>query len=218
MNASSHLTFLHGAGGSPLMWENQVAKLPPVGVRAQAPWLRGLRPAATERFDIAAASADLLMGLQLEGARSAVIGHAVGAMVGVQMAVDQPEAVSHLVLVAGQVRPPASVMRAQRLALKLTPRSRFEKNGISKNRVRQALDVLADYDAGDQLGAITAPTLVVVGESDRANIPAAHALAEGIAGAELFVVPGVGHEPMRENAAAFNERLWAFLGIEPHDY
>lgn len=216
---AKHITFLHGHGGSPLTWENQVAKLPPQGVRAQAPWLRGLRPAAKERFDIGAASGDLLMSLQLEGApATAIVGHSIGAMVGLQMALDAPESVSHLVLVSGQVRPPATVMRAQKLALKLTPRSRFEKLGISKNRVRQALDVIAEFDASDRLGDVSVPTLVMVGESDRATSDSAYVLADGIADAELFVVPGAGASPMTENVPTFNERLWRFLGVEPHDY
>lgn len=214
-----HLTFLHGMGGSPLTWEEQVATLPPEGVRAHAPWLRGMRPAATETFDFGAASGDLLMSLQLEGApRTAVIGHNLGGLVGIQMAVDSPDAVSHLVLVSSQLRPAASVLTAQRMALKMTPRSRFEAMGVSKNRVTAALDMLSTFEAGDRLGAITATTLVMTGEKDRAGRAAADELTAAIQGAEQFVVPEAGGEPMRENVPAFNERLWDFLGVEPYEY
>lgn len=214
-----HLTFLHGMGGSPLTWEGQVVKLPPVGVRAQAPWLRGMRPAAKERFDFADAAADLLMGLQLEGApHTSVIGHNLGAMVGMQMAVDAPDVVTHLVLVGAQIRPPRGALKAQRLAIKMTPRSRFEAMGVSKNRVLTALDTLAGYEAGDHLDRITAKTLVVVGEQDRAGAAAAQELVAGIDSAEFVLVPGAGTAPMNENTEAFNAALWEFLDIEPHDY
>ncbi|SNV18030.1 Putative aminoacrylate hydrolase RutD [Dermatophilus congolensis] len=214
-----HLTFLHGLGGSPLTWENQVAKLPPVGVRAQAPWLRGMRPAANENFDFSAAAGDLLMNLQLEGApRTAVIGHTLGGMVGMQMAVDSPETISHLVLIGAQIRPPAAALKAQKMALKMTPRSRFEAMGVSKNRVASALDMIATFEAGDHLDAITAKTLLVAGERDRAGRAAAEHIASNIAQADVFIVPGASTEPMNENVEEFNTRLWDFLGVEPHTY
>lgn len=210
--AARYVTFLHGLGGSPLAWENQVAKLPP-SVRARAPWLRGLRPGGQESFDVVAASADVLLNLELEGVGpSAVVGHSLGAMVALQMAVDAPETVSHLVLVAGQVRPPKSVMRAQRLAFKMIPAKQFAKSGVSKAKMREAMLAVEGFDASDRLASVTVPTLVVVGASDRANGPAAEVIASGIPGARLERIEGAGHDVMRDAPAEFNEVLWGFLG------
>ena len=51
-----------------------------------------------------------------------------------------------------------------------------------------------DFDYTPELGKVTKPTLVIVGERDRTTTPrAARALHEGIEGSELVVVPGVGH-------------------------
>jgi pyruvate dehydrogenase E2 component (dihydrolipoamide acetyltransferase) len=60
----------------------------------------------------------------------------------------------------------------------------------------------------DELAALDVPVLVVWGERD-AIIPAAHANA--VAGAEVEVLPGVGHSPHMEAAGSFNELLSQFL-------
>ncbi|MCC6847435.1 MAG: alpha/beta hydrolase [Deltaproteobacteria bacterium] len=67
------------------------------------------------------------------------------------------------------------------------------------------------HDTLDRLGRIQPPTLVIAGDEDKI-FPAHHArqLAGGI-GAELLVIPGVGHSPALENAAAVNAALETFF-------
>ena len=65
----------------------------------------------------------------------------------------------------------------------------------------EVLTVLADelnhYDVVARLGEIACPTTVVVGSEDHLR-DAADQLADGIAGAELVVLDGVGHNPQLE--------------------
>lgn len=207
------VTFVHGVGGSPLTWEEQVSKLP-AGLPARAPWLRGLRPGASgadESFRLADAAADILMTLQLDGFdRAALVGHDLGAMVAVQAALQHPAAVSHLVLVAGRPRPPKSAMRLQRLAVRLMPRRRLADRGVSKERVLDTLGTAFESD-GDPAD-VRCPTLVVCGAADRAGLPASRLLAQQIPGALLEIVDGAGHDVMHEQSAAFNALLYDFLG------
>ncbi|MCC6766701.1 MAG: alpha/beta hydrolase [Deltaproteobacteria bacterium] len=67
------------------------------------------------------------------------------------------------------------------------------------------------HDTLDRLGRIQPPTLVLAGDEDKI-FPAHHPrqLADGI-GAELLVIPGVGHSPALENAAAVNAALETFF-------
>jgi 3-oxoadipate enol-lactonase len=67
-------------------------------------------------------------------------------------------------------------------------------------------------DATSGLAGIAVPTLVVVGEDDSITPPAAaEALAEGIPGARLILVPAAGHLANLENPEAFNQALGDFL-------
>jgi 3-oxoadipate enol-lactonase len=78
--------------------------------------------------------------------------------------------------------------------------------------LRAALECLPDHDVRADLGRIGVPTLVLVGERDVETPPAyARALADGIAGARLAVVPGAGHIVNLEAAPAVNTLLRAHL-------
>ena len=72
----------------------------------------------------------------------------------------------------------------------------------------QALPLLQGFDALDQVGAITCPTLVCTGELDPVVPPdAARELAEAIRGARLEVLADAGHFPWKD----VPDRYWALL-------
>jgi pimeloyl-ACP methyl ester carboxylesterase len=67
--------------------------------------------------------------------------------------------------------------------------------------------------ASERLAEVTAPTLVAVGELDQPDMVAiAEKLAEGIPGAQHFVLPGVAHLPPMEKPADFAALVRDFLG------
>jgi pimeloyl-ACP methyl ester carboxylesterase len=66
--------------------------------------------------------------------------------------------------------------------------------------------------AAGRLGEIGAPTLVLVGGHDRADIRAiADALAGGIPGAQRVDLPGTAHLPNMERPGEFNRVVLEFL-------
>jgi 3-oxoadipate enol-lactonase len=68
----------------------------------------------------------------------------------------------------------------------------------------------------DRLGAITAPTLVLVGDEDRATpVIKSRRLAAAIPGARLEIVPGAGHLSALETPEAITARVLGFLGEHP---
>lgn len=78
--------------------------------------------------------------------------------------------------------------------------------------LRAAVECLPTHDVRDRLDRIAVPTLVVVGEHDTETpLPYARALADGIPGAELAVVPGAGHLSNLERPEEVNRLLAAFL-------
>ena len=63
-----------------------------------------------------------------------------------------------------------------------------------------------------RLGQISCPTLVIVGEEDMAlPVPLSRRLASGIRGAELLVVPRVGHLSTVEAPALLTQAIERFV-------
>lgn len=206
------VVFLHGLGGSPLSWEAQTAALPP-HLLAAAPWLYGMRPGRSgqgETFTLEAAARHLARTVELEhGGHAALVGHSLGAMVALQCALDRPEIVDRLVLIAGQANPSRSALRVQNVLLRFIPQERL--GSVSKARLRAIAAEVGKAALGAHLPEILAPTLVMVGSKDRVNIPAAHTLADGIPGGQLEVVPDGGHLVMRDQPEVVNRLLYDFL-------
>lgn len=83
---------------------------------------------------------------------------------------------------------------------------------ITVEAVRAACHCLVEHDLRGRLGAIAAPTLVVVGELDSETPPSyARAIAAEIPGARLVEVPGAGHLLPAEAPDTFNRLLLGFL-------
>ena len=69
-----------------------------------------------------------------------------------------------------------------------------------------------DFDYVPELGRVSRPTLVIVGEHDRTTTPrAARALHEGIAGSELVIVPVAGHMSFVEHPEPYIQAVRTFL-------
>jgi pimeloyl-ACP methyl ester carboxylesterase len=129
-----------------------------------------------------------------------------------QRAVPQSRAPRWLILATRQIaaRPGFAVLQVSAQAEWLVCREVCIPESAS---VRFQLPVapiaaLPDHDVRDRLGAIAAPTLVVVGELDEETPPAySETLAAGITGARLEVIPGVGHLTPFEAPAALSRLL-----------
>lgn len=83
-----------------------------------------------------------------------------------------------------------------------------------RGAIRQAVLAVADR-AGvtDEIVAIKAPTLVIVGEQDASTPPKrSRTIAELIPGARLEIVPNCGHSSTVEQPEAVNALLRAFIG------
>jgi proline iminopeptidase len=75
-------------------------------------------------------------------------------------------------------------------------------------------EIFPNFDLRPELEQITAPTLVVTGEKDFITGPVcATEIAAGIEGAELQILPGLGHFIFVEGPEAFREAILSFLGV-----
>ena len=84
-------------------------------------------------------------------------------------------------------------------------------NAQSVDAFCRSAQALIEHDTADRLDAISAPTLVTVGELDLC-LPARYsqAIAERIPNARLVVVPEVGHQPFQEVPDEYNRLLGEF--------
>jgi pimeloyl-ACP methyl ester carboxylesterase len=83
---------------------------------------------------------------------------------------------------------------------------------IPAEGLRAAVEFLPTHDVRDRLTEIAVPTLVLVGERDTETPPDyAEALAAGIAGATLVLVPGAGHVSNLEAPEAVTAALRTHL-------
>jgi len=209
------LAFVHGLGQLPQTWQDQVTAMPSGSFKAVAPWVKGLRPGRLGGFSVDAAADDLLGLLNVNGVDSmALVGSGLGAIVALAAAERAPECVSDLVLEGVQVRFGRLALGAQKTLIRAMPDARWAATGLDRGSVLTVLDGLAGLDLTPGLPSVTARTLVLVGAHDRAHRAAADAVAAGVPGARLEVVPDAGDPVHLTAPESFTALLWAFLAAE----
>ncbi|GAA1960683.1 alpha/beta fold hydrolase [Microbacterium deminutum] len=169
-------------------------------------------PRTTREF-----AGDVLAVLGSAGvAKAHVIGHSMGGRVAQWLAIDEPDVVGSLVLIAatgGNERgaprsPEATRDLADWDAARLAPRfftdaylaahpsamDLFVRMEGSPRARRRAFDASAAHDAWDQLSSVRSPTLVVHGTDDSITpVENGRALAQAIPGAQYLEIPGGRH-------------------------
>lgn len=204
------LVFLHDMADTPLTWQDQVGALPE-GWRPLTPWLRGMKPIDKVDFDLQAA-ADALSVIPLEhGVESfAICGVGLGAAVALRCAADSPAMISGLILVNPLIAPPGAVLKMQKAALRMTPRSRLAAQNVDKDHLLAAMDMLATLDLGDALAEVGCPTLVVSSQAQPATQKLAADLVGRMLNASTVALPGFPQH--QADPQAFNEMVAEFLG------
>lgn len=212
MSQKQTVVFVHGLGETPDAWAHRLATLPEgfAGVSVAIP---GLAPGdLVGGFSLAGAARGIVGELdRQEIERAHFVGLSLGAMIALQIATDHPQRVRSLTLAAGQVKPPRALMAVQNVVMGLLPARLIEQGGASKTQLLAALRAVAGTDFTARLETVSAPTLVLCGSKDRANLPASRALAAGIPGAELRIVDGAGHQAQLQKPEAFSDALHNFL-------
>ena len=210
------VVFLHGIGAGPDSWTAQIGALPE-GFTGIAPTISGLTDADDQEFSLTVSAAAVRDEFDRRGVdRAHLCGLSLGGMIATRFAIDYPDRVASLVLSGSQVHPNPALMKVQNTIMRLLPARLVAQPGMSKQRMLAVLRAVGQTDFRAELAQISAPTLVLCGMKDRPNILAAKELAAGIAGAELQLVPGAGHEWNVQLAEEFSARLNTFyLQLHP---
>lgn len=192
MTDRAPVLLLHGIGQTADAWQPVIEALPTTLPVLPAPV--DLHPDPTG-FTLDAAAHRIVGLLDREGIdRAHVCGLSLGAMVALRIAIDAPERTASLILSGGQVCPNRAVMAIQNTIIRMLPARLVTAPGLDKKSMLAVLAAVSRVDLRPELDAVRVPTLVLCGDRDRANLPAARTLAAGIPDAVLTIVPGAGHE------------------------
>lgn len=195
-----------------------------------------------DRCSIRSMAADQAAALLELGIESAyVLGVSEGGMIAQYLAIDRPELVGKLVIAVSApcvnelMRScletwTVAAERGDHKSLMIdTAEKSYSEDYLKKYRKIYPLigavgkpsdyrrflvnvEAVLDFDASDELGAISCPTLIIAGENDRiVGADASAQLHEKIAGSELYIYPGLGHAAYEE-ARDFNDRVFGFFG------
>jgi pimeloyl-ACP methyl ester carboxylesterase len=228
------VVLLHGAGGTHLSWPPEVRRL--AGTRIYALDLPGHGKSPGRGQQTITGHANRVMewfgaaGLN----RAAFIGHSMGGAIAVEIALQYPENVLALGLLASGARLPippgiladAASTTTYRKAYEAIARLAFSPSADPNlvelmvqrlAEIRQSVmygDLLAcnDYDAPARIERIHSPTLVLCGSDDRMTpVRFSQFLADTIPAGRLVVIPEAGHMVMLERPQAVASALGNFL-------
>ena len=168
-----------------------------------------------------------------------LLGHSLGSMTALQVALDHPERIEKLILYGSSATTDLpnrfetfdqTVARIESESIEVTtariaatwfvdgdnhPLYEFTKiagAGASKDGAIRLMRGMVGWDVRDRLGEISMPTLVICGDSDMSTHPdCSYELWHGIPGAQLCVLPNCAHNAHLELSEAFNPIIGRFL-------
>lgn len=228
------VVLIHGAGGNHLHWPHNLRRIN--GHQVYAPDLPGHGKSGGLGEQSVAGYADWVADwMKSIGIKDAIVaGHSMGGAIAQTLAVEHPELVSALILVATgaklNVNPelllklstPSSTPAAIEQIIRWSWMPDTEKKLLSKVRdqmlsTRTAVlygDYLAcnNFDLSAELKSIKAPTLVIAGEEDRMTpLDLNRQLENGIRKAQMAVIPEAGHMVMLEKPELVAHETAEFL-------
>jgi pimeloyl-ACP methyl ester carboxylesterase len=212
------LLLLHGNGQSISAFSGQIPELAKhyqviaVDTRAQGQSTNGRQTLTYDLFaeDMSA----LLKALNIPAAN--VVGWSDGGNTGLSLALHHPQQVKKLVtmganLWADTLAVTPATLKEVRQGKKLT--TLLYPINKQARQVRPLMVLLLDYPRmkATDLTGITAPTLVLAGEKDVIQPAHTRLIASSLPHGQAHIFPGLTHYAPREDPAAFNAAVLAFL-------
>ena len=183
--------YLHGLGQKPDSW-NRVIKETKVSESSISLSLAGMLEgkSATYKELYSAFSSEC----DKENDGIVLCGLSLGAVLALNYAIDHPDKVKALVLIAAQYKMPKKLLKFQNMLFRLMPNSMFRQIGFKKADVISLCGTMAELDFRDSLHNVSCPVLIVCGEKDNANKKASKELCHYLNNSYFHELMKTGHE------------------------
>ena len=183
--------YLHGLGQKPDSW-NRVIKEMKVSKSSVSlslsDMLEGKSATYKELYSAFSSEYDK------ENDGIALCGLSLGAVLALNYAIDHPDKVKALVLIAAQYKMPKKLLKIQNMLFHLMPNSTFNKMGFKKADVISLCGTMAELDFSDSLHKVSCPVLIVCGEKDKASIKTSKELCHYFNNSCFHELMKTGHE------------------------
>lgn len=140
-------------------------------------------------------------------------GLSLGAVLSLNYALNNPEKINLLVLIAPQFTMPKLLLKIQNIIFKFMPESQFSEIGFTKNDFITLTNSMNTIDFTDRLNSLALPTLILCGEKDKANIKAAKKLAAALPNAAFKAIPNASHEVNIDNPSELAVIIKEFFSL-----
>ena len=188
--------YLHGLGQKPDSW-NKVIKGTKVSESSinlsLAEMLEGKSATYKELYSVFSSEC----GKEKGGI--VLCGLSLGAVLALNYAIDYPDKVKALVLIAAQYKMPEKILKVQNMLFHLMPNSAFNKMGFIKADVISLCGTMAELDFRDSLHKVSCPVLIVCGEKDNANKKTSKELCHYLNNSCFHELMKTGHEANLED-------------------
>lgn len=200
--------YIHGLGQTPSSWNKIVSQLNSAEYSIcpnLAELVRGKEATYQNIYSAFSAVCDE------SGETVNLCGLSLGGVLALNYAIDNPEKVGSLILIATQYKMPKKLLKFQNAIFRFMPKSMFHQMGFKKDDFFKLCNTMMELDFSKSLQKISCPTLVVCGEKDNANKNASIELANLLSNATYQELSGAGHEVNVEAPEILAKVINAFL-------
>ena len=180
--------FLHGLGQTPESWNAVISRFgaDPVCPDLFAPFENDV--SFPTLYD------SLFEFLDSQTEPFNLCGLSLGAVAALKYAVEKPEKLGKLALIAAQYKTPKALIALQNLMFRFMPEKNFESVGLSKADFMKLCRSTAEVDLSGGLGNVSCPVLLLCGSEDKVNLKASEKLEKLLPDAKLKIIENAGHE------------------------
>lgn len=198
--------YLHGLGQTPDNWNDVIRKTNVSGSSNALDLPRLLEGKSATYPQLYAA----FSGVCEKEEELVLCGLSLGAVLALNYAIDHPNRVKALVLIAPQYKMPKKLLKIQNAVFHLIPNSMFTQTGFQKKDFITLCGSMAELDFRLSLDRVSCPVLILCGQRDKANKQAAKELTQALSQAHFQELPETGHEANRESPEQLAQVLQHF--------